>query len=418
MKPLLALSVLVLFSTSAPPTTCQEQPWPTDPPWEFRRPFDPDWVAQHNEKLAAIEAWWKAFAEKAPDIDAQLSGKQAWDLAEWMDKHLQSIDSRLMWEYGPGLQGGRRLVITPGKDRQLHPLVVGLINRAPKCTGWEFYPTRRREPATSLESILAARSVRSLESASVAVSVGDLNRVDLTFVSPDFEGPGDGLAEEAALVATEVLLGEDRFYTWVGRIRVAKSVGAEQRLFPLADLSSRVAIAASDIRDQHIPVPIHETDPEQLEWTFWNVDPNVQDDYAGQQDLVIGKSILPPMWQAARSGVLFSSDRYTTLPEFFIYVKVDSADGLAGSAFKSAGDLEAALDAALRNEKRGGVVGGGTGLRYLYVDLAVIAYEGVRIVKNTLAEGKVPKRSWILFFDSTFENEWVGVYDDTPPPPR
>ncbi len=36
-----------------------------------------------------------------------------WDLPAWMHKHLQAIDSRLMWEFGPSADGaGHQLVIT------------------------------------------------------------------------------------------------------------------------------------------------------------------------------------------------------------------------------------------------------------------------------------------------------------------
>ncbi len=38
-------------------------------------------------------------------------------------------------------------------------------------------------------------------------------------------------------------------------------------------------------------------------------------------------------------------------------------------------------------------------------------------IRQRLRAGNVPKRSWILFFDDTLAGEWIGIYDDTLPPP-
>jgi len=64
------------------------------------------------------------------------------------------------------------------------------------------------------------------------------------------------------------------------------------------------------------------------------------------------------------------------------------------------------------------VVGGGTGLRYSYVDLALTdATKGIQQLVRVIRDGKITKRTWILFFDAIYEYEWVGIWNDTPPPP-
>jgi hypothetical protein len=67
----------------------------------------------------------------------------------------------------------------------------------------------------------------------------------------------------------------------------------------------------------------------------------------------------------------------------------------------------------------GVVIGGGTGIRHSYVDLALTDVErGVAATRAALRKGGLPKRSWILFFDDALAAEWIGIHDDTPPPPR
>ena len=100
--------------------------------WRFGDPSDPEWKAARDRRLQQVDRWWLAFEAKASDIDALFERKQQWDLATWMQQNLQAIDSRLMWEFGPGLTDGHRLVITPEAARELRPFVDTLLERAPR----------------------------------------------------------------------------------------------------------------------------------------------------------------------------------------------------------------------------------------------------------------------------------------------
>jgi hypothetical protein len=63
--------------------------------------------------------------------------------------------------------------------------------------------------------------------------------------------------------------------------------------------------------------------------------------------------------------------------------------------------IEDVLDAVLRPAGIGCYIGGGTGLRYSYLDLALTDAEwGCKLVRDRLRELEVPKRSWILFFNA------------------
>ena len=81
--------------------------------------------------------------------------------------------------------------------------------------------------------------------------------------------------------------------------------------------------------------------------------------------------------------------------------------------------IEDTLDEPLRAARAGCQIGGGSGLRYSYIDLALLDVEaGICIVRDILRRGNVNRRTWILFFDDVLDAEWIGVFPDTPPPPR
>ena len=100
------------------------------------------------------------------------------------------------------------------------------------------------------------------------------------------------------------------------------------------------------------------------------------------------------------------------------HVKIDGSDGLDESQFADKGEIEDALDEVLVPARLGCQIGGGTGQRYAYIDLALIDLDrGIQAIRERLRRGSVPKHTWIQFFDADLVAEWIGIYDDTPPPP-
>jgi hypothetical protein len=147
--------------------------------------------------------------------------------------------------------------------------------------------------------------------------------------------------------------------------------------------------------------------------------PEKAEDYPGQEDLLVGRSMLVEMWGAAHSSwCVFASQRFSRFGELFCYVKTDgSADG-SSARFRDKAKIEDALDESLKAAGTGAVIGGGTGLRYSYLDLALTDVEtGLPQVVQVLRKLNTVKRTWILFFDDVYRYEWIGVWDDSPPPP-
>lgn len=97
---------------------------------------------------------------------------------------------------------------------------------------------------------------------------------------------------------------------------------------------------------------------------------------------------------------------------------MDGSKGLTPEGFADKAEIEDSLDQALRRENLGAVVGGGTGRRYSYVDLALVDVpRAIPVVRTALQSGKMPKRTWLQFFDSELAREWVGISADSPERP-
>jgi len=152
---------------------------------------------------------------------------------------------------------------------------------------------------------------------------------------------------------------------------------------------------------------------------FFQMQPAEAAGYPKRTDLLVGYSVVPALWQKCSSSEAFHSTEFSTCGETFCYLKIDGINGLEGSVFADKSQIEDTLDEALRSFKIGCVVGSGTGLRYSYVDFAVTDLTiACGIIRKVLCAGKIPRNSWILFFDSDKKDQWIGVWEDTPSPPQ
>jgi hypothetical protein len=260
------------------------------------------------------------------------------------------------------------------------------------------------------------RTGRGIDDFQFQATCGEWNRIDLTFTAPSIADEDDQEALGAAFVAAECLLGEEVLDKWIGAIQIAGASQASDGL-GLDRLKERVDALTGSVRDQ-LPAKPHFERMKKAGWTLWQFEPNEAEDYCEQRDMFVGKSMNPPLFTAARSNGVFCSERFSRCGETFCYVKIDGSEGLEGSEFSDKSEIEDALDSTLTQSKLGCPIGGGMGLRYAYIDLALTDVDqGVEATRQRLRAGGVPKRSWIQFFDSDWAAEWVGIYEDTPAPP-
>lgn len=368
--------------------------------------------------IETIHTWWDEFARRAVDVETWLAGEQAWDLPQWMHERLQMVHPHLQWEFGPALRGkGHRLVITPAWRRHLRLLVQQLVVRAPQLAGWEFYAYRQPEEFSLAQFTVQNRSGGDISKTFFRASVNRFHQIDLVFLAEDYPSSEDRQATNDVFVAAEALLGEEILDRWIGAIEVAPLAPGPDRLHDIRKLDAVVRHLIGHVQ-QDLPQEPYCRLPDDGNWAVYKLEPEPADDYPGQADMTVGKSMVPAMWINAHSGAPFDSVRFSRHGEVFGYLKIDATPESGETSAAEKTKIEEAVDQSLQKADAGRVVGGGFGLRYHYVDMALAdVNRSVEIVRQALREKRVPKRSWILFFDTDCQCEWLGIWDDSPPPP-
>jgi hypothetical protein len=131
--------------------------------WLFSDPKNAQECRQRQQVLERVDHWWRSFSrQQAAIVKSFQQPHGTFDVPRWMQEHLQAIDERLCWEFGPATTGhGHRLVITPECEHWLRPVVRTIIERAPSIEGWEFFPYRLAEDAEQAIATVEGASGRT-----------------------------------------------------------------------------------------------------------------------------------------------------------------------------------------------------------------------------------------------------------------
>lgn len=364
--------------------------------------------------ISRIDAFWKAFIASRSQLDDVFRGAGDFDVVNFMSSHFHPIHPEMMWEFGRALDvDGHRLVVTPEPRHELTELARTIVERAPKGAGWEFYVHRLPESYDSAVQSVAGRTGGDISDATLELSVGDGHLIDVGYTSASSSRDHD------AFLALEALLGESTLNAWVGVVsaRKPKRFGRSDG-FPISEVADRFATLQGQIRSSLPDSPYIDWLSDETEMSLLSAQPQQATDYARQDDRITTVSPSFELSKAAQVSDRFWSERFSRHGEVFAYVKIDGSEGLEGSGFEDREAIENVLDAALRPNRVGCVLGAGNGARYSYVDLALLDVEAaIAATTSALSDGRIPKRSWVLFYDREWSDEWVGVYAETPPPP-
>jgi hypothetical protein len=363
-----------------------------------------------------IDSWWRAFVSAAPRLDEYFHGGGRWDLAGWMRENLGVVDEGIMWEFGPGTRGrgGQRLVLTPEAEHRLRPLVDVVLSRAPEVDGWEFHPHRLAEGLSQALRAVAERTSFDFHDWQAHADLTDEGLIDIV-LSPPFALSDKAEARAAALLLVEALVGEELMDVWIGDVEIGSHTGAG----PLGDLAPVVS-ALVEAQRARLPKLPYWRRAREGPWTLLRLAPRTGlSDFAGQQDLLIAKTMDLDLWKALHGRRPFQSRRFSRSGEIMATLKIDGVGMLPGDCVIDKVCIEDTIARTLEPLKLGGQIGGGTGLRYSYVDLALTNVEAaMEALRPALRAAKLPRRTWLLFFDADLGDEWIPLWDDAPAPPR
>jgi len=387
--------------------------------WKFAEEFGVEDSALRDQWVDQMNNWWIAFYQQHEQLSAKFKEGNTEFLSEFMQENLQSKVIDIAWEFSyDDDKKKNQLILTPEDDFYLRPLVESLINRAPQLKNWLFFSYRQPISYLDCQKTVQVKSGEPLLDLRFSGKTSPKNNIVITFYYSGINQDASlyNIAVNQAFFTLEALLGEEVLDKWIGGIEVLELPEDDQQLLPLADLKPYVDTQIVLLKNQ-LPDKPYYTFSEESDWVVYELEPVEEDDYPHQQDLYIARTMDVELWTNIQKGYSFYSENFSRRGEVFCYLKMDGNFVDEETFFELKTDIENELNQALLNASYGSVIGSGTGYRYQYIDLALHNFkEAVPLIQELTTKLGTPRSTWLLFFDTPLKNEWIGMFEHTPPP--
>ena len=414
--------------------------------WHTAQFGSSDEINEQTRVSEQIERFWKQFAADSETLKSYFFEDKTDETVAWCEAYLKPIHEDLMWEVSRDILevGDKRLVftVTPESEYALRPLTKAIIERAPDIANWRF--TQFKEPLigdfNDFEHSMLKHSWEEVEG---QINESPLKCFDITLRDKHFKKENKDSDIADALTVLTTVLGEEPVDLWINfvmtqplskRKEKAKTKAAstetvkakaegddideseylkdsnieQQPFYPLNSLRNVLASRVVELVDE---LPIERCWERTLDG-FYSLKGSSWEE--GLRPVIT--TPYPATIFAKERRMLFHSSAFTRHDEVFAYLKMSQDQELAHDV-ETRFELEDKLDRELRKAKAGCVLGGGVGNEASYIDMIISDLpEAAEILREQAAKAKLPETSWLLFYDTYWVDEWVGMFKRTPPP--
>ena len=349
-------------------------------------------------------------------------------------EQLQAIDARVDLSLSEIEEVDTGCVELSALEPSAWPLAELILAQAPSDVGYALSLGRAAVPLSRALAEVRASHAVDLSRATLRAGFGRGHLLELTLGVPG--GAGSESEQNAAENLVRAALGDRAFETWVGAVHAAPAprmpslrvldVRARQASLTIDDLFATVAAATNGLLEglpdeprltpslppaTSVDTPLA-NDTSQEEWTLLEVEPLAQDRGRRKDDLLLASTRTPELLRCYLDGSPCASRRFSRVGEQFVFLSYADDERTMKRRVARRTAVEQALSESVTG--LGAVTGVGLGVKTTYVDLALGDLETglVRLVA-TARELELPARSFVQFFDSELEEEWLSIWPDS-----
>jgi len=350
--------------------------------------------------------------------------------AERACRSIADIDSRLELAVFDDQRDGRRAELS-AFESSAWPLAELLLAQAPSDVGCALMLGRSASPLSQALTDLRETHQLDLARATLRAGFGRGHLLEVTLGIPG--GAGAENEQNAAENLVRAVIGERLFETWIGVVHAAPAprlpslrvldVSARHAALSVDDLFATVAAAVLGVL-RGLPTAPHGASPSaeaatsesedasRSEWTLLEVEPLAEKRAGRKDDLLLASTCTPELLRCYLDGSPCSSRRFSRIGEQFVFVSYADDEPTMARRVARRTVIERALSECVAGS--GAVTGVGFGVKTTYVDLALYDLEaGLLNLISRLRQLDVPAQTFIQFFDSELEEEWLSIWPDS-----
>lgn len=350
----------------------------------FRRKAPPD-PPTFNERVLAF---WHWFHGVAPRFYALIEEGKCAALTDETSAKVRELSPGFAWVYGPGA-GGKGHSLTISGEGVIHHQLLTLqwLSKAPVIEGWTFYAAR--QPDDIKGHVINMYDMRfDPKEIWVTPTVDEQSKdIDITVWHPAWERLAEKQKSTVTFLFLDEALGEYGTGWWIGQIKFGKELLSAS--FPLEELADYAAITARE-RGWKKYAPGES-------WTLYEIKKTSGD--FPRADIFSLSTAVPRLFGDYMDAGGNLEDPLSGSGADYVYVSIESSFFPKGCEVTKRGEIEDAIEAALKEFSGGRSIGGALGSKRGYIDL--LLFDGKRslqAIQQALRAQKVPAGTMIEYF--------------------
>lgn len=335
-----------------------------------------------------IRRFWRWFQEVAPAFYEAIEAGDCHTLEAATSENIDRMFPGFDWAYGPGESGiGHSLTLTGVGVEHRQLLALQWLSLAPVIDGWTFYAARQPGPGKERAMEIHGHLIKPEEIWVTPCIDEDREHVDLTIWHPLWPRIEENHRWQTTFLLLDEALGEYGTGWWVGTIRLEADRLADS--FPLKEL--RQFMKETSEREGWKKYP-----PGQGT-TIYKYTPSGID--YPRSDLITLSTVVPWLCHEYEKAEGRLEDPLAGTGADYLYLAIPRVFFPKGREVLKRGEVEDALDSALKGMTSGRCIGAGLGSERGYVDLLIFDGErSVEIILETLEAFDLPEGTTIEYF--------------------
>ncbi|WP_309386649.1 hypothetical protein [Cerasicoccus frondis] len=329
-------------------------------------------IIPFNQRVAAFWTW---FAEQSARFYETLESGKCPDLTDEVSAKCEDIIPGLAWVFGADSEakGGHSFTLSPEGNSHKRLLTEFWLSQAPELPGWTFYASR--QPSHDFnEGIKLEINGQSIKAGEIWVTLHaqrDSQVINLSAWHPAFSELPENAAYQIIFIMLDEALGEDAVENHIGDIHIRNDKLAKS--VPIHELRQEVESIRASWQA-----------PEQFgAYSIYRL-PEPDDSFI-RSDTLVGNTRhrrLINDFLGERGQI--PENPFEGMGAEFVFVSFPSSHLPRGEESSRRGEIEEAIEKALKPELRGECIGGATGARLSYIDL--LLYDPGEETKDKLRE--------------------------------
>ena len=335
-----------------------------------------------------VQLFWEWYAQMGPRFLETIDAGKCPDLAPEVSRKIDELLPGFAWVFGPGANRvGHSFTLSGEGDIHRQLLTIHWHSQAPQLPGWTFYPARQPDGIAGKRIKMGAQEFNPVEFWLTPVVNRERECIDVTVWHPLFSKMQDQQKWTVLFLFLDEILGEYGTGQWLGDIKLGSHQLADS--IPIEELSEFLAKVEAETGWKKLP-------PGSSMSLYRFSEPR---DGFLRGDIVIGTTANTKLVNQYLEANGQMDDPLADTGADYVFIAFDASFLPQGQEVAARGEIEDSLEAALRPESSGRLLGGALGRQNAYIDLLIYdGAESLRLIEQVIREKGLPSGTSINYF--------------------